>query len=172
MQNDGADNETDADVYAREVSHRAANTLQTAIAALHLGLRGDQRLMRRAYDQLTAASELHLMLASGERVPVNIASRVTEVCMAVGRSLGAEGDIDLVLDAKPLMVCPEDARRISMLVSELVGNSIRHAFPTGRGAILVSLNSRGGQTIITVEDDGICGGWSRPGDKVPGSSTR
>ncbi len=149
-------------IYVRELSHRTANVLQAAIAAVHLGRRGGTRFLDEAMERLNGAAELHVILARKDDVAIDLGERVADVCLATRKVEGASEGVDFVFDLEEVLVAGEDARRIGMIVSELVGNSIRHAFPEGRGWIMIALKDDGFTSGIVVEDNGVCEGWSRP----------
>lgn len=147
----------------RELSHRTANALQRAIAAVHLSRRGNLDHLDDAMECLSGAAELHSILAEHGLDPVDLAERLKLVAMMTRQACGAAAVVQLVFDADRVIVSTEDARRVSMIVSELVGNSIRHAFPDQVGSILVLVRDDGRHTGVMVEDDGVCEGWSRAG---------
>lgn len=150
-------------LYLREVVHRTGNVLQMAIAAVHLVKRGQPRHLEEAMTRLEGAAALHGLLVQRGEGFVELGKQVELTCDAAGRAAGASDEIELVLDADTLICDAEDARRMSMIVAELVGNCVRHAFPDGQGSILIELRDDGRYTGIMVEDDGACGGWVRPG---------
>ena len=161
-------NHCDAVLYAQELSHRTANLLQQAISALHLAGRGDTRHMNLAIDRLTGAGDLQRMLGDTGSGCVDLTGTLLAVCQAVGRMTGTDDAVSLVVEGDPLLVHGQAARRMSMIVAELVGNSIRHGLRQGPGSIVVAMRDDGVHTTIVVEDDGVVGGWSRPGGQGRG----
>ena len=158
----------DSTIYMRELSHRTANIIQVAMAALSLSKRGRLQYVGEAIDQLKGAADLNSMLAHEENGIVGLGAHLMRVCAATGRSMGAGDEIDLHLDVPTLIVGAQDARCLAMIVSELVGNSIKHAFVDRRGSISVTVRDNGSLTAVMVEDDGVCRGWSRPDGKGRG----
>jgi two-component sensor histidine kinase len=69
---------------------------------------------------------------------------------------GAAGDrIKLTVDACPLDVGLDVATPLGLLVTEIVTNSLKHAFPNGEGEIAVTLRvDPGGSLRLTVADNG------------------
>ncbi len=61
----------------------------------------------------------------------------------------------IVFSCDPIQAAPDAAVSIGIVATELVLNSLKHAYPGGRGQVRVSL--RGGEAGIslTVEDDGV-----------------
>jgi len=155
-------------LYVRELAHRTANVLQRAIAAVHMSRRGNPDHLDDAMDCLSGAAELHSILSEQGVGPVDLGDRVKLVAIMTGQACGATAAIQLVFDADTLVVSSEAARRVAMIVSELVGNSIKHAFPGEVGSILVVIRDDGRHTGVMVEDEGVGEGWSRPGGQGHG----
>jgi two-component sensor histidine kinase len=72
---------------------------------------------------------------------------------------GTEGDIELAVDACPLTVNLDFAIPLGLLVTELVTNSLKHAFPDGKGKVSVVLarDNIEGKVTLTVSDNGSAG---------------
>lgn len=153
------------EIYVKELGHRTSNILQVAMFALGRGLQARPELLSQAVDQLRGAADLNRMLAGQTAGIAGLGAHLMQVCAATGRSVGTGEEIELQLDVPTLIVDMEDARCLGMIVSELVANSIKHAFPEGRGAISIAVRDDGDHTFIMVEDDGHCAGWSRPGGR-------
>ena len=57
--------------------------------------------------------------------------------------------------AKIAYGCGADLFAVRTVVTELVGNAVKHAYgDTGPGAVLVTARSQAGRLVITVADDG------------------
>jgi two-component sensor histidine kinase len=68
---------------------------------------------------------------------------------------GSQGNVTIKVDACPLQVGLDFAIPLGLLVTELVGNSLKHAFPDGDGNINVSLQTDGRYNLtLIVSDDG------------------
>lgn len=63
-------------------------------------------------------------------------------------------DVELSLDLANVALSAMKAAPIALLVNELIGNALRHAFPQGRGRLSVSSRFNGDLCIV-VEDDGL-----------------
>lgn len=163
-----SEHETDGErrwdaLYAREMAHRTANVLQRALAAVHLSRRGNPDHLDHAMECLAGASELHALLIDRSMEPVDLGERLKLVALSTGRACGADATVELAFDVQTLVVAAEHARRISMILSELVENSVRHAFRGAPGSILVFIRDDGWHTGLLVEDDGLCESWARAG---------
>jgi two-component sensor histidine kinase len=65
-----------------------------------------------------------------------------------------------------LEIDPDRAVPFGLLVNELATNAIKHAFPSGTGRIVLSVEQAGDQIELTVADDGV-GMKDKDATKVP-----
>src|SRR4029078_2364257 len=59
------------------------------------------------------------------------------------------------VDAAALDIDPDRAVPFGLLVNELATNAIKHAFPEGRGRVVLGVQQVGEQIELTVSDDGV-----------------
>jgi two-component sensor histidine kinase len=166
------DNGLSADeILLREANHRIANQLATLNGLVNLQ-KADLRRRPRALSPaeaivlledvqrgIDAMARLHRLLADGPAGPnVDLAAFLPGVAEAILSSLSFAGRASLTC-LHPL-TCPaprEMALPISLIVSELVTNAVKHAHPTGvHGQIEVSFRRHGDDALsVAVSDDGI-----------------
>ena len=104
-----------------------------------------------------------------------VVSLGTDGLSGTGRGCGARTNSSGLSGVRCAVDVPEmtfDIRRlttISMLVSEVVTNSLKHGYPDGRGGQITVLLRRldDGQAELTIADDGV-GLPATPDDAVPG----
>lgn len=154
-------------VYAKELSHRAANALQQAIAAVHLSRRGGVDL-DEVMERLQATAALHHVLGQTSGGLVNAADQINDVCAASVAAAGAGDDVTVAVDLDAVLADMAVMRPVLMIVAELVANAVRHAFPENTGTVHLEMRHSGMTTFLVVEDDGVCGGWHRPGGQGGG----
>jgi two-component sensor histidine kinase len=73
---------------------------------------------------------------------------------------GASGAIELEVHACSLAIDLDHAVPMGLIVTELVTNSLKHAFPNGAGKVRISVEhsddaTSDGEIIVTVADNGI-----------------
>jgi two-component sensor histidine kinase len=149
-------------IFEREVTHRTANLLQHAFAAVNMSRRGDKSYVDEALRRLAGASELHRLLGPSRPILIDLAETIECTCEATLRATGASEWVLPHYDLDSTLVDSAASRPLLMAVAELFGNSIRHAFPERQGSVLVALRDRGDSMVLAIEDDGVCAGWWRP----------
>jgi len=146
---------------AREVEHRVKNTLQLISSIVLLqGRRANDEAARQALkavqQRVAAVSVAHRHVGwSDEAEEVEVAALVREIVGDLAGSAGREGvDIDLDLDG--VTIPGRQGAPVALLVSEMVGNALRHAYPDGRrGRIQVAVRRTATGFDLTVSDDGV-----------------
>lgn len=146
---------------AREVEHRVKNTLQLISSIVLLqGRRAADEAARQALkavqQRVAAVSVAHRHVTwNDEAEQVEVAALVREIVGDLAGSAGREGvDIDLDLDA--VTIPGRQGAPVALLVSEMVGNALRHAYPNGRqGRIKVAVRRTATGFDLTVSDEGV-----------------
>lgn len=146
---------------AREVEHRVKNTLQLISSIVLLqGRRTDDEAARQALkavqQRVAAVSVAHRhvgWIADAEQV--ELAALAREIVGDLAGSAGRE-DVVIDLDLETVTIAGRQAAPVALLVSEMVGNALRHAYPNGRaGRIQVDLHRTATGFDLTVRDDGV-----------------
>lgn len=148
------------DLLLREVYHRVKNNLQIIDSILTMQERqlsdpearsALQSLRSRVY----ALGLVHHQLMGSENLQTfDVAPFLRELSTNIIEG-SAGSEINLSVRAIPLDVGLDFAIPLGLLVTELVTNSLKHAFPDGKGNIDVILNrSEDGTVALVVSDDG------------------
>ncbi len=96
----------------------------------------------------------HQLIGSRDLKTFDIAPFLKELSANIVEGGVARG-VTLSVQAPPLDVGLDFAIPLGLLVTELVSNSLKHAFPDGRGAIEVSLKQDSdGSVVLVVSDNG------------------
>ncbi|MBU1378748.1 MAG: sensor histidine kinase [Alphaproteobacteria bacterium] len=146
---------------AREVEHRVKNTLQLISSIVLLqGRRADgegaRQALKAVQQRVAAVSVAHRHVGwNDDSEQVEVSALVREIVGDLAGSAGREGvDIDLDLDS--VTIPGRQAAPVALLVSEAVGNALRHAYPDGReGRIQVAVRRTDPGFDLMVCDDGI-----------------
>lgn len=147
------------DVLLREVYHRVKNNLQLIDSCLVMqgrvltdphaklslkSLRGRVHALGLVHHQLMAAKDL---------ATFDFAPFLKELVDNIVQS-GPENDVNLTVIAEPIVMGLDLAIPLGLIVTELVTNAVKRAFPAGRGNIVVRFTHRGDDIWLLVSDDG------------------
>jgi PAS domain S-box-containing protein len=144
-----------------EVEHRVKNSLQM-IASLVLlkGRRsrdpGTRRILQDMAERVSALSHVHRLLYASEDVSsFNLADFTRELAEEYVAAL-PQGQITLQLDLASINVPSAKAAPLALLLNELIGNAVKHAFPgEKRGQLTIRIGRVEKTLQIVVADDGI-----------------
>ncbi len=158
------------DVLLQEMQHRIANSLQIIASVLLLKARAvkseeTKRHLRDAHDRVmsVAAVQQHLQQSLGD---VEVNHYLTKLCNSLASSMIRESrPLSLDVRADEALISSRAAVSLGLIVTELVINALKHAFPHGRGGlILVEYRVEPSGWVLSVTDDGV--GMPAKGFKV------
>jgi two-component sensor histidine kinase len=146
-----------------EVNHRVKNSLQvvTSLLMLQAGRTEEPALKQallEARGRIGVVAGIHQRLYStSQHDRVDFGDYLEELASETLRSLNSSGKIELDFDIGDDVVMPlAQAVPLALVVSELITNAVKYAFPDGRsGKLTVSLRDEGSRVEICVSDDGI-----------------
>jgi len=151
-----------AEATIREVHHRVKNNLQTIASLLRLQARraGDEGVkgaLAEAEERISSMAVVHELLANAEEEEVDFRQVAEQIVSTVRKAIvGPDAAIEVGVIGECGQVPAPKATSLALVLTELVHNALRHAFP-GRstGTIEVRLAREDGQITIAVADDGV-----------------
>ena len=152
------------DMLLDEMQHRVANSLQIIASILLIKARTVQSEETRlqlhdAHQRVlsVAAVQQHLHVVGGGK-PIEIGTYLTKLCETLAQSMiGDSRPISLKVEADAGTAASRDAVSLGLIVTELVMNALKHAFPGEKpdAAIVVSYKIAGTDWKLAVSDNGI-----------------
>lgn len=135
-----------------EINHRVKNHLQAIIALTPAGqddridqIRVRMLVLARAYDKLKLRPE-------GAKVAAE--AFLTGLTTDFQESLAPNGGVRLHCSVSCGPLGSKEAVFLGLIANEVVSNSLKYAFPKGRGEIAISLHEHDGKRTLVICDDG------------------
>ena len=149
-------------VLLQELNHRVANSLQIIASVLMQRVRIAQSEetrthLRDAHHRVMSVATLQRQLASNATGDVELRRYLTDLCASIAASMIADPRLLLLtVEADDSIITAEKSVSLGLIVTELVINSLKHAYPAeATGVIKVSFQTTGDGWILSVADDGI-----------------
>lgn len=152
------------DVLLREVHHRVKNNLQTISSLLHMQAEGlpdvaARQALSDAQRRVHSMALIHeQMYGDKDMDVVNFGEYAQRLARDLLDSFAAPAaDVRLRFATDPVCLTMDRMIPCGLILNELITNSLKYAFPPGRGGeILVALRSSDAGTVtLTVADDGV-----------------
>jgi len=163
------------DMLLEEMRHRVANSLQIIASILLIKARTVQseetRLqLQDAHQRVlsVAAVQQHLHVTAGAK-PIEIGNYLSKLCETLAQSMiGGSRSISLKVEADAGTAASNQAVSIGLIVTELVMNALKHAFPDDKkdAAVIVSYKVADNDWKLTISDNGIGGPHTSASDGI------
>jgi two-component sensor histidine kinase len=151
------------EILLKEVHHRVKNSLQVICSLLSMQLANSpdsfSSPLNDAYSRIQAMALIHEEIYQSDTLAHLDLSTYIEVLSARLFDVYCidQSRIRLELSLEPVQMTLDDAIPCGLVLNELLSNSLKHAFPGGRGGVIrISLKSiEGGRVELQVADNGI-----------------
>lgn len=165
------------EILLQEVQHRVANSLQIIASVLLQSARKVDSVESRAHlteahNRVLSVAEVQRQLSLTQVGNVALKPYLTQLCGSIGASMIADhGQLRIEVSGDGSTVDAEVSVSIGLIVTELVINALKHAFPKARkGLVTVDYRSRAEGWDLKISDDGV-GMPKNPDAAEPGLGT-
>ncbi|MFA9445085.1 sensor histidine kinase [Egicoccus sp. AB-alg6-2] len=149
------------DATIREIHHRVKNNLQTVASLLRLQSRRltseeAREALGESVRRISSIALVHETLSQDSRQRVSfdkVAQRLIEM-LSTGLT-DPDRPVHMLLDGSAGELPAEVATPLALVMSELLQNSVEHAYPDSGGDIVVALERRSASLHLEVRDDGV-----------------
>ena len=148
-------------VLLHEIQHRVANSLQIIASILLQSARRVQSdetrgHLQNAHSRVMSLAAVQQQLSVSEETLVEVRSYFTQLCKSLAASMIHDTEkIRIVVQAEQRFVASDTATSLGLIITELVINSLKHAFPQNEGNITITFEANGDRWKLAVHDDGI-----------------
>jgi two-component sensor histidine kinase len=146
----------------RELQHRIANSLQIIASVLMQSARrvtNDETRdsLQVAHNRVLSVATMQEHLTSSGTDDIELRPYFSQLCQSIGASMIAFPDeLSITVECEDVAVPSATSISLGLIVTELVINSLKHAFPDEAGGkIIVSYQTQGGGWSLGVMDDGV-----------------
>ncbi len=164
-------------VLLQELQHRVANSLQIIASVLMQSARKVQSDESRshlhdAHHRVMSVAALQKQLATSNEGDVELRPYFTALCQSIGASMIRDhNQLSLDVSVDNSVIGADVSVSLGLIVTELVINALKHAFPDHRdGKITVDYRATGLNWTLKVSDDGV-GMPTTSGPAKPGLGT-
>jgi two-component sensor histidine kinase len=146
----------------QELQHRVANSLQIIASVLMQTARRvpsteTKGYLYDAHNRVMSVAALQRQLAASSFGDVELRAYFTELCDSIGASMIPDCDkLKLDVTSDDGLATPDVSVSLGLIVTELVINALKHAFPEGRsGHIQVRYETHASDWTLSVRDNGV-----------------
>jgi len=152
------------EILLRELHHRTKNNMQVISSLLDLqSITIDDKKMlqmiKEVQNRIRSISLVHEKLYQAKDLSdVNLKDYITDLAHVILKSYeGSKGRISLKVDVDDIFLSLDTITPCGMIISELVSNSLKYAFPDGKkGKIKIECHSTdAGEVKLRISDNGI-----------------
>ena len=149
-------------ILLQELQHRVANSLQIIASVLMQGARKVRSEkarghLRDARNRVMSIATMQRQLAASRLGDVALRDYFTDLCASIGASMISDHDqLSLEVTCDASVTKAEGSVSLGLIVTELVINALKHAFPRHRkGKICVDYRADAAAWTLSVRDTGI-----------------
>ncbi|OPY24263.1 MAG: sensory histidine kinase AtoS [Methanobacterium sp. PtaU1.Bin242] len=151
------------EILLKEIHHRVKNNLQIISSLLDLQeayVKEDPtavNVLRESQNRVLSMAMIHEMLyQSTDLSHINFSDYIRNMVSNLFHTYGVKSRITTIIDVEKAFLNVETSVPLGLIISELVSNSLKYAFPDDRkGRLLISLKGKDKEFELVIEDDGV-----------------
>ncbi len=150
------------EVLLKEIHHRVKNNLQIISSLLDLQAnyvkdKEAVNVLQESQNRVKSMAMIHEMLyQSIDLVTIDFSEYIRNLVNDLFYAYGAKSNIKPIIDVEQVFLNIETAIPCGLIISELVSNSLKYAFPANKaGELSVNINSHNEEFELTICDNGI-----------------
>ncbi len=163
LQNTVAASLKEKEILLKEIHHRVKNNMQVISSLLSLQVKQmkdvtSREALRESQNRVMSIALVHEKLYQSKSfAEIDYYDYLTKIAENLLQSYGIpKGKIHIEIHAEKIVLPISKAIPVSLIINELISNSIKYAFPNDRrGTVLVELRKAGDRYTLVVRDDGI-----------------
>ena len=154
----------DKDMLMQELQHRVANSLQIIASLLlqtarKVGSDESRTHLIDAHQRVMSVAELQKQLAVSRTGDVELSAYFTSLCRSIGASMiRNHKQVSLEVAVEQATTTADVSVSLGLIVTELVINALKHAFPDNRTGVITVAYRTGRDNngwTLSVDDDGV-----------------
>jgi two-component sensor histidine kinase len=111
--------------------------------------------LKSVLERVTAVATVHRRLFQDDPLTFDVTAFLRDLTGDLAAAAGRD-DLQITLELDAVDLPASSAAAFALVVNEILGNALKHAFPPGRpGRIAVSLTQGDGALVLTIADDGV-----------------
>ena len=149
-------------ILLQELQHRVANSLQIIASVLMQNARRvaseeTRGHLYEAHNRIMSVATIQRHLVPSRLGDVALRPYFTDLCQSISASMISDPQqLSLEVTADETSISADDSVSMGLIVTELVINALKHAFPAHRsGKIIVDFQSQLDEWVLSVTDDGV-----------------
>jgi PAS domain S-box-containing protein len=147
----------------KEIHHRVKNNMQVVSSLLFMQARAQKdekvkEILKESQDRIKSIALVHEKLyLSKDFDQIDYADYLRKITDHLFESYQVDPkQVSLNMNAEKAVLHIDKAVPCSLIINEMISNSLKHAFPGGRkGVITIDFRKSGEKYIVTYSDDGI-----------------
>ena len=150
-------------ILLQEINHRVKNNLSTIIGLLYTARRYTeaqdmpvyQSIMNDLIRRVRGLATVHSILSASEWAPLRLSDLCRQIIRTVCQALPPDKHLAAHVSSSPLLVTPDQASSLALIVNELTLNTVKHTLEgRDRAQVTVSIQAQDENILLEFCDDG------------------